>query len=190
MDVEDKECKNFTNERVVEATVERKQMVMQEWIIFFTVTDIRVTRWMMYIDRQKQASSNLLLPPTLWLTPYWSWQNEYWESPNLTANQGLSQRVNQHLTTCRQIPWLGAMGAQGCNSKPNPLISRLLLTSYEAHLICSIDTDQRPVLDFVNEDLKKDWGAGVDLGYEPKVTAGTIMQQNVRVVSVCIIKTT
>lgn len=53
----------------------------------------------------------------------------------------------------------------------------------------SIDTDQRPVLDFVSEDLKKNRGAGVGLGYELKVTAGTHMQQNVRMISDCIIMT-
>lgn len=50
----------------------------------------------------------------------------------------------------------------------------------------SIDADRGPVL----EDLKRKRGAGVGLGYEPRVAAGTLTQQNVRMISVCMIMTT
>lgn len=55
--------------------------------------------------------------------------------------------------------------------------------------MCRIDCDQGPFLDFAGEDLKKNQGAGVDLVYELKVTAGTLMQQTARMISVRIITT-
>lgn len=55
-----------------------------------------------------------ILAPTLWLTGI----NQ---GENLCRNQSSSQTVNQHLMTCRQMPWLSATGSQGCNSKTNPL---------------------------------------------------------------------
>lgn len=46
-----------------------------------------------------------------------------------------------------------------------------------------------PVLVYVSDVLKKNGGAGVDLGYEPKVTAGTLAKPNPRMISVCVIMT-
>lgn len=82
-------------------------------------------------DREKLAGSNLISHPvtnTLKLT------NQYWESANLTAEHGLSKRVNQHLTTCRQMPWLGATGAQDAIAKLIPWNQGCC--SCQAHLIC------------------------------------------------------
>lgn len=68
---------------------------------------------LLYVNKQKEATSSLLQPPILRLTLLSKLTDQQQESANLTVNQGSPQRVNHHLTTCRQTLWRGATEAQG-----------------------------------------------------------------------------
>ncbi len=93
MDIRD--TKNFT-------VLQKNRLFRQQWK--------RVVRYFLFAVTQIHTAGNNLLPHpvtnTLKLT------NQYWESVNLTEEQGSSHRGSQHLMTCRQRPWLGATGAQ------------------------------------------------------------------------------
>lgn len=83
-----------------------------------------------WFDREKLAGSNLISQPvtnTLKLT------NQYWESANLTAEQGLSRGW---ISTWQpgQMPWPGATGAQDAIAELIPWNQGCC--SFQAHLIC------------------------------------------------------